>query len=1388
MAAQLTAGIDSLILKVDYPIESDNITRRDDLNGIKVWYSTTSGFTPPGQGTLAYDGQGLEITIAGLQAGTTYYVKYALISEIDPTIYTISQQLSGIAGAVTTNQLSSSLNNRINLIDTPTTGLVAKVSGLETTYGTTVSAAQSATEALASKVAAENAKVAAELAKDNANNSATTAINNANNSAQSATQALASKVAAENAKVAAELAKDNSATSATASEQSKVAAQTAKSAAEISATQAATSATNADSSASAASSSATTAANSASAALGSANAAATKATEAATSATNSQTSAQASETAKVAAQTAKSAAETSATQAATSATNADSSASAASSSATTAANSASAALGSANAASTSASSAATSATNSATSATASETAKVAAQTAKSAAETSATQAATSATNADSSASAASSSATTAANSASAALGSANAAATKATEAATSATNSATSATASETAKVAAQTAKSAAETSATNAATSATNADSSASAASSSATTAANSASAALGSANAASTSASNAATSATNSATSASASEESKVAAQTAKGAAETSATQAATSATNANSSASAASSSATTAANSASAALGSANAASTSASNAATSATNSATSATASEASKVAAQTAQSSASVSASQAATSATNASGSATSAATSLQQVQATIRGTSLALPLEQWTLNGQSIATITDGKVGDKALRLIGAGGAYPNQGNYIAINPGKKYRVRFWAKPSSNATGVLLFSLRQFITSNGSEAGPVNGGRSPYKPQGITRGAHIATYGDTWGEYNYLWTDADWQAGVKYFQPEFLDNYSVQTGYWDIQGFTIYDVTDTEVVSAAVQTEATARAATDGSLLAQYTVKVDNNGFVSGFGLASETISGVPTSNFEIRADKFSIVNPGVSLATITTLTRSGGTATAISESAHGLTVGDTITIRGVTNDTRWNGSYTVGTVTNSTTFTFALTIALTTPATGTIRAGKTTVPFTVSDGIVYINSVAIQSATITEAKIGNSAITSTKIATNAITADKITAGSITADKLKVNDISSINSRLGNIQGGSFAMGSGIGGFVVHTTTGTNYADFIAYDNKLTGDAPTLPINTLVWFRNSAPGSTSVVSATISVATQVGWSIGYSASAWIRTSSNTIKFYYNSATSNNPFIAASKYLTIGTCVRYDGGDSARAIVSDSSYILGVGPPPVTNSYIITVTTPGGENLPDPSTSTPQVYFNAAKYTITGAGTGVANSYPAGTVFVNNPFNGAVFINNTSTIHIGDLNKNIIFNPNSGLTVNGDLIATGNIQTNAVTQPVSAFTAGTVNSTPYTPWTDVQSLSITTTGQRVYISFSGNAFPTYTPPNGEIPGYYSYPTFRLIRDNIELMQSYNVPAMSYSETPTAGTYTYKVQIDTVGSISNRSMFIIETKK
>jgi hypothetical protein len=59
---------------------------------------------------------------------------------------------------------------------------------------------------------------------------------------------------------------------------------------------------------------------------------------------------------------------------------------------------------------------------------------------------------------------------------------------------------------------------------------------------------------------------------------------------------------------------------------------------------------------------------------------------------------------------------------------------------------------------------------------------------------------------------------------------------------------------------------------TVAIQTEATTRATETGELFAKYTVKIDNNGYVSGFGLASTANNATPFSEFTIVADKFSI------------------------------------------------------------------------------------------------------------------------------------------------------------------------------------------------------------------------------------------------------------------------------------------------------------------------------------------------------------------------------------------------------------------------------------------------------------------------------------------------------------------------------------
>lgn len=181
-------------------------------------------------------------------------------------------------------------------------------------------------------------------------------------------------------------------------------------------------------------------------------------------------------------------------------------------------------------------------------------------------------------------------------------------------------------------------------------------------------------------------------------------------------------------------------------------------------------------------------------------------------------ATSVQNLQSKMDARTISIPLEQWALNGHQIVALTDGKVGNKALRLTGLSGQYPNQGVYIAIDRTKTYRVSFLARPSAdNATGLLYFSLYQFTDSG---VGPVNGGRSPYKPSGQNPAAHNNEFGpQQWGLYSFTWGPADWQAGVTRVLPEFLDNYPAAAGNWEVQDFHIVDATAVESINAQITT-----------------------------------------------------------------------------------------------------------------------------------------------------------------------------------------------------------------------------------------------------------------------------------------------------------------------------------------------------------------------------------------------------------------------------------------------------------------------------------------------------------------------------------------------------------------------------------------
>lgn len=149
---------------------------------------------------------------------------------------------------------------------------------------------------------------------------------------------------------------------------------------------------------------------------------------------------------------------------------------------------------------------------------------------------------------------------------------------------------------------------------------------------------------------------------------------------------------------------------------------------------------------------------------------------------------------------------------------------------------------------------------------------------------------------------------------------------------------------------------------TASIQAEAVTRATETGSLFSKYSVKVDVNGYVSGFGLASTANGATPTSAFVIRADSFSISSPsGPGIAPVTPF--------VVNTTEQ--------TINGVT-----------------------------------VPAG------------VYMDAAYIQNGTITNAKIGNAAIDNAKIAN--LDAAKINTGYLNAARIEANSItaSMIDSR----------------------------------------------------------------------------------------------------------------------------------------------------------------------------------------------------------------------------------------------------------------------------------------------------------------------------------------------------------------------------
>jgi hypothetical protein len=200
-----------------------------------------------------------------------------------------------------------------------------------------------------------------------------------------------------------------------------------------------------------------------------------------------------------------------------------------------------------------------------------------------------------------------------------------------------------------------------------------------------------------------------------------------------------------------------------------------------------------------------------------------------------------------------------------------------------------------------------------------------------------------------------------------------------------------------------LLEVLGDEIVSSELFNELSGRV--DG-LDTQWAIKLNNDGFMSGIGLASETSTATPYSQLLALADRFAVVNPNTAPISVSSITRSGSTATVTTLVPHGATANTFVVITGC-EQKEYNGTQKVVSVPDTTHLTFTVAGSPATPAVvaswaTAIKMGKASVPFVVADGVTYIDTALIAN----------------------LSANNFVAGKIVADEVIT----------GSVVGGSFA------------------------------------------------------------------------------------------------------------------------------------------------------------------------------------------------------------------------------------------------------------------------------------------------------------------------------------------------------------------
>ena len=347
---------------------------------------------------------------------------------------------------------------------------------------------------------------------------------------------------------------------------------------------------------------------------------------------------------------------------------------------------------------------------------------------------------------------------------------------------------------------------------------------------------------------------------------------------ANTAKSSAQTFANSAATSATNAAGSASTASQASGVATTAKNAAAGSASAAATSATSAASYATSAQNASTAATSAELAAEASKGSAATSASAAATSATNASASASAASQSATAANtARLAAQTAESGAEAARTEAVQAKNDASGSAAAAATSATTAANSATSAGNSATAAAGSATLASTKATAAETASQAAQTARVAAESAMGNAAGSANAA--------ATSASTATTKANEAGQYATAasasaTTAATNASSALAYRNQAASSATTAAGHATAaaQDYAAINARLDNVGGTGVSVEQRFSATADSieGLQGQWSVKIDNNGYISGFGLSSEPAeNGTPQSWFIVRADHFAIGEP---------------------------------------------------------------------------------------------------------------------------------------------------------------------------------------------------------------------------------------------------------------------------------------------------------------------------------------------------------------------------------------------------------------------------------------------------------------------------------------------------------------------------------